>query len=122
VDDAPAAATPADLERRAVWLAVAAGLLLFLRSQDSFFFGTGHLHRQLWLFMLSTAALGGTVLLAGLVALPELVAHPARIATRWNPVRLYGWALALFVIGLVITAIAGIWAAADLLGNQRIGG
>jgi hypothetical protein len=32
-------------------------------------------------------------------------------------VRLYGWALLLFVAGVVITAIAGIWAAADALGS-----
>jgi hypothetical protein len=121
LDETPTVAPSADLERRAVWLAVAAGLILVLRSQNGLLLGTGHLHRQLWLFILSTAALGGTVLLAGLVALPELVAHPARIATRWNPVRLYGWALALFVIGLVITAIAGIWAAADLLGSNGFG-
>ena len=78
----------------------------------------GHLDRQLWFFIASTAALGASVLLAGLVALPEYVAYPARIATRWNPARLFGWALLLFVVGVVIMAIAGIWSAADALGNS----
>ncbi len=80
--------------------------------------GPEHLDRQLWFFIASTVALSGSVLLAGLVALPEYVAYPARIATRWNPVRLFGWALLLFVVGVVIMAIAGIWSAADALGNS----
>src|SRR6476619_4272146 len=77
-----------------------------------------HLDRQIWFFIASTAALAASVLLAGLVALPELLADPARIATRWNPVRLYGWAVLLFVAGVVLLAISGIWTAADTLGTD----
>jgi hypothetical protein len=121
LDEAPSTASPADLERRAIWLAVAAAAVMVFRGGAGSFFSYGapqHLDRQLWLFIASTAAFGASVLLAGLVALPEYVAYPARVATRWNPVRLFGWALLLFVIGVVITAIAGIWAAADALGSD----
>jgi hypothetical protein len=121
LDDAPETASPADIERRAVWLAVAAALVMVFRGSGVGFFtfsGPGHLDRQLWFFIASTVALAGSVLLAGLVALPEYIAYPARISTRWNPVRLYGWALLLFVLGVVITAISGIWSAADTLGTS----
>ena len=126
MDDAPAAAALADLERRAVWLAVAAGLLLVLRSSfaGSFFLSVSRqgYHRQLWLYILSVAPLGASALLAGLIVLPDLVAHPARIATRWNPVRLYGWAVLLLVAGLVLTAIAGVVAGIDGLRHSPFGG
>jgi len=98
--------------------------VLVLRSSNNgvvFGLSGGHADAQLWLFIVSVGALGGSVFLAGLVAMPELVGYPARIATRWNPVRLFGWAFALFVLGLLVTAIAGIWAAADLLGKTPFG-
>ncbi len=61
------------------------------------------------------------MLLAGLVALPEFLAHPPRIATRWNAFRLFGWALLLFVVGVVLLAISGIWSAADSLVTHVMG-
>ena len=121
MDDAPSTASPADIERRAVWLAVAAALVLILRGSATSFFvygSGGNLDRQLWFFIASAATLGASVLLAGLVALPELIAYPAQISTRWNPVRLFGWAVLLFVAGVLLTAIAGIFAAADAIGTN----
>ncbi len=126
MDDAPAAATPADLERRAVWIVVAAGLLLVLRSSlaGSFFLSVSRqgFHRQLWLYIFSVVPMGASALLAGLIVLPDLVVHPARIATRWNPVRLYGWAILLLATGVVVTAIAGVIAAIDGLRHSPFGG
>jgi hypothetical protein len=121
LDDAPETASPADIERRAIWLAAAGAVVMIFRGGAGTFFTFGtsrHLDRQLWFFIASTAAFGASVLLAGLVVLPEYVMYPARIATRWNPVRLYGWALLLFVLGVVITAIAGVWSAADAIGSN----
>ena len=118
MDGTPPATSPADVERRAIWLAVAAGLILVVHTPYTSVLGRGHIDRQLWLYIASYALLGAAALLAGLVASPGLVAYPSRIATRWNPVRLFGWAFALFVLGLVVTAIAGIVAAADALGTN----
>jgi hypothetical protein len=122
LDDPAPTESPADIERRAIWLAVAAAVVLFLRSTGGFGFYTfgspEHLDRQIWFFIVGTVLFGASVVLAALVALPEYVAYPARITVRWNPVRLYGWALLLFVLGVVITAISGIWSAADTLGTS----
>jgi MFS family permease len=125
VNDAPAAASPADIERRAVWLAVAAALVMVVRGGGGGFFAYStpeHLDRQLWFFIASTAALGASVLVAGLVALPEYLPAVARIGARWGPRRVFGWALLLFVAGVVIMAIAGIWSAADALGSNPSNG
>jgi len=62
------------------------------------------------------------VLLAGLVALPEYLPAVARVGARWGPRRLLGWALLLFVAGVVIMAISGIWSAADGLGSSPFNG
>jgi hypothetical protein len=68
--------------------------------------GSSHVDLQLWLFIISIAALAGSVLLAA-----RRTAGARRvsrgIATRWDPVRLFGRALALFVLGLLVTGIAG---------------
>ena len=34
--------------------------------------------------------------------------------------RLFGWAVLLFVVGVVLLAIAGIWTAADSLGITHV--
>jgi hypothetical protein len=121
LDETPTVAPPADLERRAVWLAVAAGLVLVVHNPYTVFLGRNHVDRQLWFYIVSTALLGASALFAGLVALPELIGHPARIATRWNPVRLFGWAFALFVLGVVITAVAAVVGAGEALGTNLNG-
>ncbi len=122
MDDAPAAATPADLERRAVWLSIAAALVMVVRGGGFGFFtyGTpGHLDRQISFFIVSTAALGASVLLAGLVALPEYLPAAARISGRWTARGLFGAALLLFLLGILVSVIGAIWSAVDAFGNSQ---
>ena len=125
MDDSPAAAppaeTPADLERRAVWLAIGAALVMVVRGGGFGFFTYGtpnHLDRQLWFFIVSTAALGASVLVAGLVALPEYLPAAARISGRWTVRGLFGAALLLFLLGILVAVIGAIWSAVDALGSS----
>src|SRR5689334_16163289 len=84
-----------------------------------FTYGTAeHLNRQLWFFIVSTAVLGASVLVAGLAALPEYLPAAGRLTARWTPRSLFGVALLLFVLGVVILAIGGILTAADGLGSS----
>ena len=104
-----------------MWLAVAAALVMVVRGGGFGFFTYGtphHLDRQIWFFIVSTAVLGASVLVAGLVALPEFLPAARRISGRWSPQGLFGVALLLFVLGILIATIGAIWSAVDALGSS----
>ena len=101
------------LPRRSSWSCAAA-------AADFFTYGApGHLDRQIWFFIASTAAPRRRPSCSPASSrCPSICAHAARIAARWNRCGSSAAALLLFLVGVVICAIGAIWSAADALGNS----
>jgi membrane protease YdiL (CAAX protease family) len=100
-----------DYERRSLWLALAVGLVVVLRP-PRFATGPGQ-DLQIWLYVVSSAALGVSLLLCLLFLIPGV---RERFGPRLRDERnVFAMAVAFFVLGLLITIVAGIESAIDLL-------
>jgi hypothetical protein len=100
-----------DYERRSLWLALVVGLIVALRP-PRFATGGGQ-DLQIWLYVVSSAALGVSLLVCLLLLVPEV---RERLGPRLRDERnVFAMAVAFFVLGLLITIVAGIESAIDLL-------
>lgn len=105
--------SPRDYERRSLALAVAAGLILVLRGEGSFFsYVYGGRDIQIWLFVVSIVAFLLCVCLCLLAVVPEW-----RNRLPWNALReqsaVFTWAFGLFVLGVVLMGVGLAEAAID---------
>jgi hypothetical protein len=93
-----------DYERRSVWLALAVGLAVILRSPGFVGYGGDHHKFQVWAYVASLIAFGLSVCLCLLLLVPEV---RARLGRRLREDRLaFVWALGLFVVGILITIVS----------------
>jgi hypothetical protein len=81
-----------------------------------FFYGrSGVQDWQLWLYVISVAALGASVVGAGFVALPDDLRRRVPLLGHADPAALFAWAMVLFVAGIFVTAVALIAGGIDAL-------
>jgi hypothetical protein len=109
---------PRDYEGRALWLGLVGGLVTVFRAGARGFVGLGggHVDFQIWMYALSLVAFGLSVCLCLLLVVPEWRAKLGPLRQE-RPV--YGWAFALFVLGVVLTVVAFAEGAIDALDEEQ---
>ncbi len=100
-----------DYERRSLWLTLAVGLAVILRSPG--FVAYGGQKFQTWAYVATLVAFGLSICLGLLVLVPEL---RGRLGRRFRDERTtFASAVGLFALGIVITIVAFVELAIDSL-------